>query len=153
MLLPKICINFHTKVFNTLYNMGYSLLPHNFVFKLPSNFFCLTRFKDCHFSFFTLNEILFAFNQLTRCFKGYVPYIFASLFCIVSLKHTTCETRKDVFYFTWKALFVLKIIKFWLFAYSNVMASSNAQAWITKHILLNNLGSKHNLVVKFGQLM
>ena len=77
--------------------MGYSLLPHNFVFELPSNFFCLTRFKDCHFSFFTLNEILFAFNQLTRCFKGYVPYIFASLFCIVSLKHTTCKTRKNVF--------------------------------------------------------
>ena len=29
------------------------------------------------------------------------------------------------------------------------MTSSNAQAWHTKHILLNNLGSKHSLVVKF----
>ena len=32
------------------------------------------------------------------------------------------------------------------------MTSSNAQAWNTKHILLNNLGSKHSLVIKFGQL-
>ena len=31
------------------------------------------------------------------------------------------------------------------------MTSSNAQAWNTKHILLNNLGSKHSLVMKSGQ--
>ena len=33
------------------------------------------------------------------------------------------------------------------------MTSSNAQAGNTKHILLNNLGSKHCLVIKFGQFM
>ena len=33
------------------------------------------------------------------------------------------------------------------------MTSSNGQAWNTKHILLNNLGSKHSLVMKFGQFM
>ena len=33
------------------------------------------------------------------------------------------------------------------------MTSSNAQAWNTKHILLNNLGSKYSLVMKFGQFM
>ena len=33
------------------------------------------------------------------------------------------------------------------------MTSSNAQAWNTKHILLNNLGSKCSLVMKFGQFM
>ena len=33
------------------------------------------------------------------------------------------------------------------------MTSSNIQAWNTKHILLNNLGSKCNLVMKFGQFM
>ena len=33
------------------------------------------------------------------------------------------------------------------------MASSNAQAWNTKHILLNNLGSKRSLVMRFGQFM
>ena len=34
-----------------------------------------------------------------------------------------------------------------------MMTSSNAQAWNTKHILLNNLGSKHSLVMIFGQFM
>ena len=33
------------------------------------------------------------------------------------------------------------------------MTSSNAQAWNTKHILLNNLGSKHSLVMKFGRFV
>ena len=31
--------------------------------------------------------------------------------------------------------------------------SSNAQACNTKHISFNNLGSKHSLVIKFGQSM
>ena len=34
------------------------------------------------------------------------------LVCLVSLKESTCETRKNVTYFTAKALFVLEIIKF-----------------------------------------
>ena len=34
------------------------------------------------------------------------------LVCFVSLKGTICETRKNVFYFTSKALFVLEIINF-----------------------------------------
>ena len=33
------------------------------------------------------------------------------------------------------------------------MTSSNAQAWNTKHILLNNLGSKRCQVIQFGQFM
>ena len=33
------------------------------------------------------------------------------------------------------------------------MTSSNAQSWNTKYILLNNLGSKHSLVMKFGQFI
>ena len=33
------------------------------------------------------------------------------------------------------------------------MTSSNALAWNTKHILLNNLRSKRSLVMKFGQFM
>ena len=45
------------------------------------------------------------------------------LVCFVCLKEGTCETRKYVFYFTSKALFVLQIIKFQIFRYSNVMAS------------------------------
>ena len=72
------------------------------------------------------------------------------LVCFVSLKEGTCETRKNVFYFTSKAHFILEIIKFQLFRYWNVMTSSDAQAWNTKHILLDNLRSKHSLVMKFG---
>ena len=34
------------------------------------------------------------------------------LVCFVSLKESTCEKKKNVFYFTSKALFVLEIIKF-----------------------------------------
>ena len=34
------------------------------------------------------------------------------LVCFVSLNESTCQTRKNVFYFTSKALFVLEKIKF-----------------------------------------
>ena len=34
------------------------------------------------------------------------------LVCLVSLKESTCETKKNVFYFISKALFLLEIIKF-----------------------------------------
>ena len=43
-------------------------------------------------------------------FKGCVRYIL--LVCFVYLKESTCGTKKNVFYFTSKALFVLEIIKF-----------------------------------------
>ena len=75
------------------------------------------------------------------------------LVCFVCLKESTCERRKNYFYFTLKTLPILKIIKFQHFRYSNIMTSSNAQAWNMKHILLNNLGSKQILVMKFGQFM
>ena len=48
------------------------------------------------------------------------------LVCFLSLKESTYETRKNVFYYNSKALFV-EIIKFKLFRYSNTMTSSNAQ--------------------------
>ena len=31
------------------------------------------------------------------------------------------------------------------------MTSSNAKAWNKKYVLVNNLGSKHSLVIKFDQ--
>ena len=85
-------------------------------------------------------------------FKGCVSATFLLVY-FVCLKESTCETRKNAFYFTLKALFVLEIIKFQILRYSNVMTSSNAKRWNTKHILQNNLGSKHSLVIKFGQFM
>ena len=41
--------------------------------------------------------------------KGCIRYI---LLVLLRLKESTCETRKNVFYFTLKALFVIEIIKF-----------------------------------------
>ena len=41
--------------------------------------------------------------------NGSVRYIFATLF--LGLKESFCETRKNIFYFTQKALFVLEKIK------------------------------------------
>ena len=79
--------------------------------------------------------------------EGCARYIFAGLFCMP--KVSTCEKRKNVFLFSSKALFVLELMKFSLFGYSNVMTSSNAKARNTKHILLNNLGNKHSLVIIF----
>ena len=43
-------------------------------------------------------------------FEGCVHYTL--LICFVCLKESTCETKKNVFYFTSKALFVLDITKF-----------------------------------------
>ena len=44
----------------------------------------------------------------------YLKVVFAIFLLVsfVSLKESTCEKRKNVFYFTSKALFVLEIIKF-----------------------------------------
>ena len=50
------------------------------------------------------------------------------LVSFVSVKESTSETSKNVFYSPSKAFFVLEIIKFELFRYSNVIMSSNAQA-------------------------
>ena len=58
--------------------VGYSLLPHNFIFKPLSSFFCLDL-KITISVFFTLSEILFAFNQLTRCFKSALTSLFSFL--------------------------------------------------------------------------
>ena len=45
--------------------------------------------------------------------KGCARYIFSSLF--LSLKESTCKTRKKIYYFTSKALFVLEIFKIYFF--------------------------------------
>ena len=68
--------------------------------------------------------------------KSFIPFILEYslkvvsatflLVCFLSLKESTCETRKNVFYFTSKALFVLEKIKFQYFRLSNFVTSSNA---------------------------
>ena len=133
-----------------------------------SNFFNICVLSQCivywiHFQnthTFTCQNILLhthfcLFLKLSKTFSVSLEVVSATFLLVlfVCLKAGTCETRKNVFNFTSKALFVLEIIKFYIFRYSNVMMSSNALAWNTKLILLNNLGSKVILVMKFDQFM
>ena len=76
-------VSIFTPTYLTL-SVGYSLLPHNSIFKSPSSFFCLDL-KITISVFFTLSEILFAFNQLTRCFKSALTCLFS--FLIELLRH------------------------------------------------------------------
>ena len=63
-------------------------------------------------TFFT-NCILKNYS-IQRAFIPLLKVVFAIflLVCFVYLKERTCETRKNVFYFISKALFILEIIKF-----------------------------------------
>ena len=104
------------------------------------------------------NDVLEILKNKSQLLKDCVHYIFRSSFGKSKGGHfwnkrKCCETRENLFYFTSKSLLFLEIIKFWLFRYSNVMTSSIVQAWNTKLILLNNLGSKHSLVIKFDQFI
>ena len=65
-------------------SVGYSFLPYNFILKSPSNFFWLDL-KITISVFFTLSEILFACNQLTRRFKSILTSSFS--FLIELLRH------------------------------------------------------------------
>ena len=88
--------------------------------------------------------------------KKYFLKIVSALFGqfdLLSLKDSTCETRKIFFYFISKALFVLEKSKIQNFRYSSFLTSSNAYAKSKQYLLLNNLGSKHSLLIKFGQFM
>ena len=53
-------------------------------------------------------------RTLFTAFKNNLKVVSATflLVCILSLKENTCKARKNVFYFTSKALFVLEKIKF-----------------------------------------
>ena len=53
--------------------------------------------------------------------QGYVRYIFAHLF--LGLNESTCQIKKNIFYFTSKPLFALEKIKFQNSAFSNFMIS------------------------------
>ena len=83
MILPsKVCINFCTQVLTL--SVEYSILPHNFI--LTHLHISFTQIYRLPFqSFFTLNEILFKFNQLIRCFKSALTSLFS--FFIELLRH------------------------------------------------------------------
>ena len=92
--------------------------------------------------------------KLAKFYRTAVLKVVSATFLLVCFfRESTCETTKNIFYFISKAFFAPEIIKFQLFRYSNVIMSLNAQAWIMKFILLNNLESEHSLVMKLGQCM
>ena len=78
--------------------------------------------------------------------KGCVRYISASSFYMSKREHLWNKEKYFLFHFQISS-------RSWDFRYSNIMTSSNAQAWDTKHVLLNNLGSKRSLVMKYGQFV
>ena len=83
--------------------------------------------------------------------KGFVRYIFTSLFYASKKEHLL--NKEKCFLFHLESSFRSWDNRILNFRYSNVMTSSNAEAWNRKYILLTNLGSKHSLVMKFGQFM
>ena len=83
------------------------------------------------------------------CCKRCAHYIFAIL--LLSFTESVCKTRKNVFYFTSKALFIFEQIKVQNFRDSIFITLLNASN--KKYNLLNNLGSRHSLLMKFGQNM
>ena len=97
-----------------------SILPYIYKYKNKST----SQSKKRTIKIFILKEkqvLLLENNNI----KGCVHYIFTSLF--LSLKGSTCEIRKSLFYFSSRALFVLKKIKVHNFRYSNFMTLSNAK--------------------------
>ena len=73
-------------------SVGYNLLPHNVIFKSPSNFFCLDL-KIIISVFFMLSEILFAFKQLTRCFKSALVSLFSFLIELLRYKRLVSSAK------------------------------------------------------------
>ena len=58
----------------------------------------MLRFKDYHFGFFfTLSEILFAFNQLTRCFKSELTHLFNFLMELLRYKRLVSSAEEMSF--------------------------------------------------------
>ena len=72
------------------------------------------------------------------------------LVCFLSLKESFCETRKNVFILLQKLLPLLRKSKFWIFKFYEFIKCLSIKQEI---ILLNNLGSKHSLLMKFGLFM
>ena len=66
----------------------------------------LNRWMSSEYGYGIYN-ITFIYNM---DFKDCIRHFFASLFC--KSNEETCEARKNVFYFTSKALFIYEIIKF-----------------------------------------
>ena len=114
-----------TKIFVccTLYFRNHiwsSFMVHMYAYKdkMSSHFF--------HF-FYTSDYLVITCGYFVVT-SGYLNAVSTAVLLVgfLSPKESICETRENVFYFTSKALFVLKKIKFYNFRYSRFMMSSNA---------------------------
>ena len=74
-------------------SLRYSLLPYNFIVKSPSNFFCLDLKITISVFVFKLSKILFAFNQLTRCFKSALTSLFSFLIGLLKYKRLVLSAK------------------------------------------------------------
>ena len=94
------------------------------------------------------------FSYLKHCFiffKGCVRYIFASLF--FKSKRKQLSNQKKCFLFHLKSSFHSRenqILEFQIFRFHNVIKCLSMKQ---EYILLNNLGSNHSLLMRFGQFM
>ena len=102
----------------TLTNIKKQLFQENFISSLFSSCLMLKVFKLQIISDRNVNKISHKYylklsqDNPSRKSSLKVESITFVLVCFVCLKERTCETRRNVFYFTSKALFVLEIIKF-----------------------------------------
>ena len=89
--------------------------------------------------------------NFTYTFKGYACYIFTGFFCMSKREHLW--NKEKCFLFHFKSSCCSWHNQLWTYYVFHIMMSSNAKVWNTKHMVLNNLGSKHHLLIKFGQFM
>ena len=85
--------------------------------------------KWLFFCVFNKKNQVFAAEEKSGSHKREVLKIVCSTFllvCFSILKDSTCETWKNIFYFTLKALVILEKIRFWNFSYSHFIIISNA---------------------------
>ena len=83
--------------------------------------------------------------------QGCVCYIFASLFCISKREHLGNKEKCFLFHFeSYSRSWDNQILTFYFIQISWRHQMPKHETW---NILLSNLESKHNLVMKFGQYM
>ena len=93
--------------------------------KLFCIFECALAVMMYYLNQYKLLILLFKLRGLCRRLIKFNLNVVSATFLLVCLKESTCETKKNVLYFTSKALFVIEKIKFSNFRYSNFMTSSN----------------------------
>ena len=115
LLIIKTCLLFYSYLFNITDSFYFCNCIHN-----HSKY--LNKYIRIATVFFIIINNKISSRILQVILKDCVRYIFASLFCMS--KRRTCETRKNVFYLTLKALFALEIINF---KFSDIQLSRHYQ--------------------------